>query len=126
MSSGSRNLILVLLAFCITLQLGSTCFGESQVTKQMQLLSTHFGITVAAAAGKFLERTIYGTICGASPDYADLEDYSELLAEEFLAFPKALVARTQLKRVVLCSSLRYEGQLRQRFPTSAITCFTST
>jgi hypothetical protein len=47
---------------------------------------------------------------------ADVESYAPILAEEWSVYPRLLVERTRLKRIILCAGLAYSGQLRTAIP----------
>lgn len=55
----------------------------------------------------------------AEPAAAGLEEFAALLAEELAIYPKQLMKRTRLKRIVLVSGLAFDGQLRGAIPDYA-------
>ncbi|MBP3956012.1 hypothetical protein J8F10_12020 [Gemmata sp. G18] len=64
----------------------------------------------------FPVRTTYGAIDGKSPDRAARERYVPLFISEFTLYPRELVTRSKLKRVVLCAELSFAGQRRNAVP----------
>ncbi len=74
-------------------------------------LQTKFGIPF-----KQLDRKLSGAINAKPPAAEPLARYALLLRQEFGLYPKSLIKRLRLKRVVLCERLAYEKQLRAAIP----------
>ena len=75
-----------------------------------------YSIDIVATAPPFPITTTHGEIGGSVADAEVLESYTGLFAKEFTLYPRSLVKRSQLKRVVLCKDLAFAGQLRTAIP----------
>ncbi len=64
----------------------------------------------------FPVRASYGTIDGKSADRGAVERYTSLFVAEFALYPRELIQRAKLKRVVLCAELSFAGQRRNAIP----------
>ncbi|WP_165066925.1 zinc-binding metallopeptidase [Paludisphaera rhizosphaerae] len=59
--------------------------------------------------------TPFGPIT-AKPTGSGLTKYARLLSEEFALYPASLVRKARLRRLVLCSDLAFNGELRGAIP----------
>ncbi len=79
-------------------------------------LAARYGLVVEAAAGDVVAALPGGAITGKAAGAADLPGYERMLAAEWALYPPALVARSGLKRLVLCDRLAFGGQARAAVP----------
>ena len=75
-----------------------------------------YDISIVAADPVFPVKTTYGKIEGHVADADEIDRYAALFAREFTLYPRSLIKRSGLKRVVLCKDLAYAGQLRGAIP----------
>lgn len=110
----SAILILPALLFC------STARGQSDEPAafrgDLDKIAKIYKIGVVTADLSFPVKTTHGTIDGKNADGKELQDYTSLFALEFALYPPELVQGAQLKRVVLCSNLAFDGQRRNAIP----------
>jgi hypothetical protein len=73
-------------------------------------------IEIVAFDPLFPVATTFGQIAGRAAAGDDIDGYSVLFVREFSLYPPALIKRCNLKRVVLCEGLSFDGQLRGAIP----------
>ena len=61
-------------------------------------------------------KTYHGLISATNALATDLDDYCAMLAPEFMLYPPRLITLCQLKRIVLCRDLAFNGQKRSALP----------
>lgn len=83
---------------------------------ELAVIAKDYNIEIDTAAAGFPVKTYHGTIDGTRADKKDLENYIRLFAPEFSLYPRSLVKRSRLKRVVLCTGLYFAGQRRNAIP----------
>ena len=76
------------------------------------------GTPIVVRTADLRVETPHGPIT-ANPAGEGLEDFSALLAEELAIYPRPLLKRARLKRIVLASELAFDGQLRGAIPDYA-------
>jgi len=64
----------------------------------------------------FPVKSTYGLIRGTTPGKSAMQRYAGLFVHEFRLYPPELIRRTQLKRVVFCEKLSFDGQTRNAVP----------
>ena len=79
-------------------------------------LAQRYGIEIVWQAPVFPADTTWGKINGHAADAADLARYRRLFCEEFSLYPRTLIEKTKLKRIVLCQGLTFAGQRRFAIP----------
>jgi hypothetical protein len=87
----------------------------SQAT-ELANLAGRLGIEIVTSDPVFPIATTHGAIEGRSADPADLERYAAIFASEFGRYPAELMRKTNLKRVVLCSELKFAAHRRTAIP----------
>jgi hypothetical protein len=75
-----------------------------------------YGIQIVATEPAFPVQCTYGTIAGHAAAAGEIERYVELFCGEFTLYPRALIERSRLQRIVLCKDLAFAGQLRAAIP----------
>jgi hypothetical protein len=85
-------------------------WDENQGPPAARLITRRYGIEVVWRGHHFPVQTIYGPIHATDATPRELDDYSALLAPEFLSYPAGFVRRAGLKRIVLCRDLSHFGQ----------------
>lgn len=75
-----------------------------------------YRLEIVMADPSFPVRTTHGTINGKSAGKMELQAYVSLFCTEFGLYPPDLIARAQLKCVVLCRELSFADQLRNAIP----------
>jgi hypothetical protein len=76
-------------------------------------------IAVQTDNEKFPAYNNHGRIDGANPDAASLKNYLPMFVEEFSLYPPECIKRSDLKKVIVCKSLRFAEQLRSAIPDYA-------
>lgn len=79
-------------------------------------LGAHYSLKVEAVAPSFPIKLTSGEISGTPAPNVELDRYIPILVKEFSLYPKELVAKLGLKRIVLCENLAFAGQLRAAVP----------
>jgi hypothetical protein len=82
----------------------------------LQQIAKLYKIEIVASEARFSVANTYGRIEGNCAAAESLASYARLFAPEFTLYPQELVARSQLKRVVLCTDLFFAGQRRNAVP----------
>ena len=90
--------------------------GAVPQVADLAALEKKFSIQVEVSEAAFELKTLYAPITGAAAPPEAVESYGPLLAQEFGLYPPELVKRVRLRRIVLCSQLAYDGQLRAAIP----------
>lgn len=78
-------------------------------------VSRALGVPIVVRTADLRVETPYGPIT-AGPAGEGLEDFAAMLAEELAIYPRSLMERSRLKRIVLASNLAFNGQLRGAIP----------
>lgn len=71
---------------------------------------------IVVAKPKFPVKTIHGNIDGSEADRKDVESYVPIFVAEWGLYPKELIAKTKLRRIIWCKNLSFVGQLRTAIP----------
>ncbi len=90
--------------------------GSATAFGKLEQIAKAYKIEIVTANPRFPVQTNHGTIDGRSADRTALENYAGLFTSEFTLYPPQLVARSRLKRVVLCTQLTFAGQRRNAIP----------
>jgi hypothetical protein len=88
----------------------------SDISEKTEKIAATYGIQVVTDDPIFPVRTTHGPIDGKKAPEEDLKAYGDIFLSEFGIYPKELVHRSRLKRVVLCSELKFAGQPRNAIP----------
>lgn len=88
----------------------------SDIHERLKTLGVSYDIQVLTDDLLFPVRTTHGPIDGKKASDEDIKSYGEIFLSEFALYPKELVKRSRLKRVVLCSELSFAGQRRNAIP----------
>lgn len=78
-------------------------------------VSRALGVPIVVRAGGLRVDTPFGPIT-AGPAGEGLEDFAGVLAEELAIYPRALMERSRLRKIVLASDLAFNAQLRGAIP----------
>src|SRR5262245_30313681 len=101
----------------LLLLLASGCADPPvDVRTRLETVGKAYDIEVIAADPTFPVRVTHGVIDGKPARSAALERYVPLFVEEFVLYPRSLVKRARLRRIVLCEGLSFAGQLRGAIP----------
>jgi Putative zinc-binding metallo-peptidase len=79
-------------------------------------LEEYFSITIVSHGQSSPARTSQGSITFQQASVQDLEGYIPLLVSELGLYPRSLIKKSKLKRIVLCEQLAYAGQFRNAVP----------
>ena len=109
---GMSSLLFFLLVFAFQKQ----SLVASDIREQFKILAGSYDIQVLTDDLVFPVRTTHGPIDGKKASDEDMRAYGEIFLLEFALYPKELVKRSGLKRVVLCSELSFAGQRRNAIP----------
>ncbi|MGB4710912.1 MAG: hypothetical protein WBH28_20740 [Fuerstiella sp.] len=121
-SSINRNAIQrwLLLASCLTICAAFSTFAaaddNSAAASTVKTLEDKLGIVCEMQSPEFPIQTQHGKIEGRPAKRSDLETYVPILIAEFTIYPRQLIQKTELRRIVLCSNLSFAGQLRTAVP----------
>jgi hypothetical protein len=83
---------------------------------ELEKIAKTYQIEMVAIDAKFPVKTTHGKIDGQNADREEIQSYINLFVPEFSLYPKDLIKRTKLKRIVLCRKLSFAGQLRGGIP----------
>jgi len=96
------------------------CFLSLSATAAAEDLTAgiraRYGLEVVTAGASFPVKTRYGDIAGEDAVPADVESYLPLLVAEWGLYPRALIVKTRLRRIILCRDLSFAGQKRTAIP----------
>jgi hypothetical protein len=98
---------------------GCACAGDETpavASGELDKIAKEYKIEIVTAEPRFPVKNPHGAIDGKRAEAKALENYAGLFALEFNLYPPALVTRSKLKRVVLCSELSFAGQRRNAIP----------
>jgi len=104
------------LLFLLVLAFQKQGLVASEFTEKFKTLAESYDIQVITDDLLFPVRTTHGPIDGKKATDEDMRAYSEIFLSEFALYPKELIKRSGLKRVVLCSELSFAGQRRNAIP----------
>lgn len=93
--------------------------GEAPATVGgLEETSRALGVPIVVRTADLRVNSPYGPIT-AKPAGEGLEDFAAVLADELAIYPRALMERSRLRRIVLASDLAFNGQLRGAIPDYA-------
>ncbi|WP_337173048.1 hypothetical protein [Paludisphaera sp.] len=81
----------------------------------LEKVSRTLGVPIVARTADLRVDTPFGPIT-ASPAGEGLDGFAAVLADELSIYPRALMERSRLRRIVLASDLAFNGQLRGAIP----------
>jgi hypothetical protein len=105
-------LLLALLAVCQAVY----ARAAEPATAGLARLADKYGVQVVVDKEPFPVKTAHGAIDGKAASREELRAYVPLLLFEFNLYPRDLVKKTELKRIVLCKDLTFGGQRRNAVP----------
>ena len=110
------RLIFVLGAYLVS----GSAFAQREAASgrpaDLEKVATTYGIQIVTTDPGFPIKTTHGAIAGKVADVRELQDYAGLFVREFSLYPRELVERLRLKRVVLCGDLSFASQRRSAIP----------
>jgi hypothetical protein len=80
-----------------------------------QSIESKYGVKLVVGH-KFPVATLHGQIRALNAEKSQIDRYITILASEFLRYPPAFVAKSGLKRIILCRELNFMGQKRTAVP----------
>jgi hypothetical protein len=89
---------------------------EPTAREKLEAVGRAYRLQVDVADPKFPVKCEYGVIGGIRANDRDLASYAELFVPEFSLYPRDLVVRTKLKRLVFCEKLSFDGEARNAIP----------
>ncbi len=106
------------LLFCWFGIAAGTAMGQSDKSSpsDFESVAKKYELEIVSAAPMFPAKTSWGLIEGTAAEAADLKRYESLFCQEFKLYPKSFVAKSRLRRVVLCQNLMFAGQRRYAIP----------
>src|SRR5258706_4580383 len=106
--------LLAIVSFAVvSIQTDSRAKSRLEVAlRELNEVADKYKIEVVTANPCFPVKTLHGPIDGKAADDNALAEYSGLFVPEFELYPQSLVARSRLKRVILCKDLSFAGQRR--------------
>src|SRR5262245_11603821 len=119
MRTESLLLVVVLLVGCADRAVepvAPSTLSAVEATRSLTKLAANYGLEVVAREPPFPIATRHGEINGRPCNDAEVCGYADLLAEEFSRYPRDLVRRSCLNRIVLCTNLTYGTQHRGAVP----------
>jgi hypothetical protein len=87
-----------------------------ELSEQVEALAKKYSLSVELDSASFPVKTSHGSIDGKPPTPEQLARYGPVFVKEWQIYPASLVARTKLKRIVLCAELAFAGQRRTAVP----------
>lgn len=78
-------------------------------------LGSDYRLSIAMTT-KFPVRTTHGPITGRQAVRVDIDRYVRLLGPELRLYPHQLIKQSGLRKVVLCTDLKFDGQARSAIP----------
>ena len=90
--------------------------SDGDIDTQAARLAKDYRISVVVAQPTFPVKTLHGEIAGREAKPNHLKSYVPILASEWSLYPPELIQRTGLRRIILCQSLSFAGQLRTAIP----------
>lgn len=107
-----QSLILVGLLFT-----SNACGQTEDLTlKEFAGIGSTYELEIVSESPGFPHSTSWGPIDGQSAAFTDLQRYEPLFCQEFSLYPKSLVQKTKLRRIVICHELKFSGQRRYAIP----------
>jgi hypothetical protein len=91
-------------------------YDQSFVPPAARLIGEQYGIEVVWRGQTRPTRTYHGLIRATDARPSELDEYSPLLASEFLLYPPPLIRRSGRERIILCRDLSFNGQKRSAVP----------
>lgn len=82
----------------------------------LERLGKVLGIEIIADDPKFPVMAPYGRIDGSAAPKEKNEEYTQYFVPEFSLYPRSLMEKTKLKRVIFCDALKFAGQKRNAIP----------
>lgn len=89
---------------------------EDLTLKEFAGVGSAYELEIVSKSPEFPQATSWGPIDGQSATLADLQRYEPLFCQEFSLYPKSLVQKTRLRRIVMCHELKFSGQRRYAIP----------
>lgn len=110
--------------WCLALVVLTTAFADlsadppsdSPVATETAELSKKYRISLVTSQPVFPIKIGPGDIDGKAATPKHLESYLPVLVSEWNLYPAELIKRTGLRRIILCESLSFAGQLRAAIP----------
>jgi hypothetical protein len=99
-----------------------TAIGVGQVTPvrvgqpHERAIEQKYGVELVSGDHTYPVATYHGLIRATNAQKVDVDRYREILAQEFMLYPREFVHRSRLERIVLCSGLSFDGQNRSAVP----------
>ena len=103
--------LLLMPAFVLAQEVAAT-------TSMVEGFESRYGVSVVWQQPEFPVAVTGGKITGNGSGQAGIR-YLPLLVREFSVYPVAFIKRSQLKRIVVCKDLAFEGQHRAAIPDFA-------
>lgn len=113
MMTSSRLCVAAAVSFVI---LGGVCVADDSTERLLARAAEAAGIQIVHAAPKFPVETNHGLIEGTAATPRAVSRYAPLLAREWALYPRSLVERAKVRRIVLCADLAFAGQRRSAVP----------
>ena len=82
----------------------------------IQGVADEYGVEIVTDNPDFPVQSTHGVIDGKRAGHRQVENYAGLFICEFQLYPRELVRRSRLKRVVFCTDLSFAGEVRGAIP----------
>ncbi len=109
---GGRRTVVVVVGLLL---FGANSVGFSQ-PKNLVELARKFEIEIRTQGEPFPVRNSHGPIAGSDASPQAVDKYKPWLLSEFDLYPVDLIRKVELKRIVLCTDLAFDGQRRNAVP----------
>ena len=115
---GKRPAVLWLTLILFEVLFTSNACGQTGdlTLKEFAIVGSTYDLEIVSESLGFPHSTSWGPIDGQSAALTDLQRYQPLFCQEFSLYPKSLVRKTKLRRIVLCQELKFSGQRRYAIP----------
>lgn len=103
-------------AFASVLLLAIAPLGRGADKPDLAAIGKKYGLSIVTETPKFPVEMRTGTINGAEASKKDVDSYTAIFAVEWSLYPREVIERTRLKRIVFCKDLSFAKQLRTAVP----------
>jgi hypothetical protein len=90
--------------------------ADIRVDSAVARLSERLSIPIVASGTAFPVRTYHGEINGRDAAPTTVASYLPILASEWELYPRAVIQKSGLRRIILCDVLAFAGQRRTAVP----------
>lgn len=112
----TRTLVFAFVLLGCALIVVKPYFQTSRNSPTVEELDQRYGLIMVTHDPEFPVKCSYGLIEGRAATAEELKSYLALFTPEFSLYPRSLIEKTGLKKVVFCKDLAFAGQRRNAIP----------